>query len=303
MTESIAKTFKPVVESRAFNFFIVGCICITSVSIGLETYPAISERWGRLLSFIDRIILGIFVVEQVVRLLAEGKRPWRYFLDPWNLFDFLIITICLLPLHRSSIAIVRLVRILRVLRLFKTFPRLRIIVNGMIKSLGSVGYIAILLGAHFYIFAVLGVSFFHDADPRHFANLQSTILTLFTVLTLETWPDIMGPSQSVFPSGAPVYFVSFIVIGTMVILNLLVGVIVGSMAEATRESDKEFQERDNKNIHGPILEICRRKAIESHIENLERELRLLKQRVGNKPEISESPSPEQEHQDAKQQQS
>jgi voltage-gated sodium channel len=89
----------------------------------------------------------------------------------------------------------------------------------------------------------------------------------------------MAPSQSVFPSGAPVFFVSFIVIGTMIILNLLVGVVVGSMADATRETDKELQERDNKKIRDTMVDANSRKALESHIENLERELQFLKQRI------------------------
>jgi voltage-gated sodium channel len=273
-----SRTLRKIADSKRFNFFIVGLIVLTSIFIGLDTYPSIRSRWGHLLELIDRIILGIFVLEQVIRLGAEGRRPWRYFLDPWNLFDFLIISLCLLPIGQSSVAIVRLVRVLRVLRLIRTIPKLRMIIHGVISSLGSIGYIAVLLCVHFYLFAVLGVSFFSAVDSVHFADLQTSLLTLFQVLTLENWPDVMAPSKAMHPVGSPLFFIVFIVLGTMIILNLFVGVIVGGMTDASEEIKRESQElkrmKKLQEGNGSPLEI-----VLCHVENVEKEIASLKEQV------------------------
>ncbi|MBI5725502.1 MAG: ion transporter [Planctomycetes bacterium] len=237
----MANKLKLLAESKRFNLFIVGLIVLTSVLIGLDTYPSIAESWGWLINLIDNIILGCFVVEIMIRMGAEGRRPLRYFADPWNVFDFVIVGICLLPIHEQSVAVLRLVRVLRVLRLLKAMPQLRMIIQGMIRSLSSIGYIAILLFIHFYVFAVMGVSFFGRADEVHFGSLQSAMLTLFQVITLENWPDVMQPAREHFPVGGPAFFVVFIVLGTMVIMNLFVGVIVGGMTEAHQEIKKEYE--------------------------------------------------------------
>ncbi|OGV40023.1 MAG: hypothetical protein A2X48_20910 [Lentisphaerae bacterium GWF2_49_21] len=268
-----------IADSKRFNFFIVGLIVLTSIFIGMDTYPSVKERIGGFLELADKIILGIFVLEQLIRIGAEGNKPWRYFLDPWNVFDFIIITICLLPLGQSSVAVVRLVRILRVLRLLKTIPRLRMLVQGMVKSLSSIFYVAILLIVHFYLFSVLGVSFFHNSDPGHFADLQTAFMSLFQVLTLENWPDVMAPSKAVFPVGAQIYFLLYIIIGTMIILNLFVGVIVGSMAEANEEMEKEIKEMQKIRKLQQEGVKSKNELLMNHIENVEKELLSLKDQL------------------------
>jgi len=276
---SFSQKLRRIADSKRFNFTIVGLIVLTSIFIGLDTYPSIRERIGGFLEFADKIILGIFVVEQLIRIGAEGKKPWRYFLDPWNVFDFLIISICLLPVGQSSIAVVRLIRILRVLRLLKTIPRLRMLVQGIVKSLASIFYVAILLIVHFYLFSVLGVSFFHKSDPEHFATLHDAFMSLFQVLTLENWPDVMAPSKAVFPVGAQIYFLLYIIIGTMIILNLFVGVIVGSMAEANEEMEKEIREIQKLRKIQQQGSKSKNDLLMEHIENVEKEMQSLKDQL------------------------
>ncbi len=275
----ITRKLRRIADSKRFNFFIVGLIVITSIFIGLDTYPSVRAEIGGFLELADKIILGIFVLEQLIRIGAEGGRPWRYFLDPWNVFDFCIITICLLPIGESSVAVVRLVRVLRVLRLLKTIPRLRMLVQGIVKSLSSIGYVAALLLVHFYLFSVLGVSFFRESDPGHFANLQTAFMSLFQVLTLENWPDLMAPSKAVFPVGAQLYFLLYIVVGTMIILNLFVGVIVGSMSEANQEMEREIKELERLRRLQQDGGKSRHEILMSHIENVEKELHSLKDQI------------------------
>ena len=235
----LSDKLRSIADSRRFNYFITFLIFLTSFLIGMDTYPSIHDRYGAIIDTVDGFILACFVVEILIRFGAEGLRPWRYFSDPWNIFDFLIVGICLLPLHTGSLAIIRLIRVLRVLRLLKAMPRLRMIVQGMLNSISSIGYIAAMLFMHFYLFAVLGVCFFGDADPVRFGRLHSTMLTLFQVITLENWPDTMHLVRQVFPWWGPAYFIVFIIVGTMVIMNLFIGVIVSSMHEAVQSVKNE----------------------------------------------------------------
>ena len=95
MTAALAK----LVESKGFQNTILAVIVAASVLVGIQTYefssPAIANLMP-LLDIIDKIILWIFVAEVVVKMGAEGSKPWRYFFDPWNVFDFIIVAVCLL---------------------------------------------------------------------------------------------------------------------------------------------------------------------------------------------------------------
>ena len=88
---------KKLVESKPFHHFIVAVIVLAGVVAGLETSPAILEKQGATLLAIDKLILGVFIVEVLLKMAAHGRQPWRYFADGWNVFDFLIVVICLLP--------------------------------------------------------------------------------------------------------------------------------------------------------------------------------------------------------------
>lgn len=265
---------KQVAESKSFNFFITGLILLTSALLGAETYPSVAARFGHAIEGIDRVILGCFVVEILIRMGAEGRRPWRYFRDPWNLFDFSIVAVCLLPLHSQSVAVFRIVRILRVLRLLKAMPRLRMIVQGMMGSLSSIGYVAVLLFMTFYVFAVLGVTTFGAVDPAHFGRLTTTLLTLFQVITLENWPDVMSAVRQAYPVGGPLYFVLFILIGTMVILNLFTGAIVSGMNEAYQDLKRECQGAPADRVPESPLP-----AGADRIEQIHRDIAMLTKRV------------------------
>jgi voltage-gated sodium channel len=245
-------------RARWFNAAIVLAILVASGIVGLLTYPEIEGPYGGVLHAIDTIIIWLFVAEVVIKIGAYGRQPWRYFQDTWNVFDFVIVAVAVLPLHSSFAAVLRLVRILRVLRLVKALPRLRMIVNALIKSFSSMGYVSFLLFLHFYIFASLGVSLFGDNDPLHFGRLERAFLTLFQSLTLDGWTEIMELQQygsagssyyqgqehlivesATFPLVGPIYFVLFVLLGSMIILNLFIGVISNGMAEAQHELEEE----------------------------------------------------------------
>jgi voltage-gated sodium channel len=244
-----------------FQRGVLGLILLSAVIIGLETDAELMRRWGLWLVSIDRAVLALFVVELLVRLGAHWPRPLRFFAEPWNVFDFLIVAVCLMPFHAEYAAVLRLARVLRVLRLISAVPRLQILVSALLRSVPSMGYVAGLLLLLFYVFGVLGVGLFRAADSEHFGSLGMALLSLFQIVTLEGWVDLM---KTQLEAGVPPwvvvpYFVCFILIGTMVMLNLLIGVIINGMEEARQETAeaRDQAEHPEETAEG---ELCRRLA-------------------------------------------
>ena len=249
-------TLRRVAESAGFQHFITAVILLAGLLVGLETYPYMTRNYGGILDGLNALVLWIFVVEIVVKMGAEGTRPYRYFLDPWNVFDFAIVAVCFLPFNASGAAILRLARLLRVLKLVRALPKLQILVSALLKSIPSMGYVSFLLALLFYVYAVAATMFYGANDPIHFGNLQTSMLSLFRAVTLEDWTDLMyiqmygcanygyGGSEalctasSAQPVTAALFFVSFVLIGTMVILNLFVGVIMNGMDESQAEQQQ-----------------------------------------------------------------
>lgn len=152
-------------ESKEFNITIFAVILVAGVSVGIQTDPKLSNNTG--LVILDNVILFIFVIEAIIKIVAQCPKPWRYFLDSWNIFDFVIVTIGIVDLivdtgSENVIVVTRLFRLLRILKVVKFIPQLRIIVTTMFASLPSIGYISILLLLLFYIYGVLGVLLFQD---------------------------------------------------------------------------------------------------------------------------------------------
>ena len=253
---------KRIADSSRFNIFILSTIIFAGILVGIQTYERQVTHIAHILEALDFIILFIFTVEVFIKVFAEGTKPLNYFKDPWNDFDFSIVAVCYLAfltpdLDASFIAVLRLARILRVFKLVTAIPKLQILVGALLRSIPSMGYVGVLLFLLFYIYAAMAVFIYGDNDPVHFENLHLAMLSLFRVVTLEDWTDIMytnmygcdqygydgmeelctNPSAS--PTGAALFFVSFVLIGTMVIMNLFIGVIMTSMEEAKQEANQD----------------------------------------------------------------
>ncbi len=239
---------KQLVESKPFHHAIVAVIVLAGVVAGLETSPAIMAQHGALLLAADKLILGIFVFEAVLKMAAHGRRPWRYFANGWNVFDFLIVVMCLLPVAGPFAAVLRLARALRLFRLVSALPKLQLLVGALLKSLSAMGYVALLLALLFYIYAVTGIHLFGAHDPKNFGSLAAACLSLFRLVTLDNWADLFAAQVAhVAPIKVAIYFVTFIVFGTMIILNLFIGIIMNSMAEMhaeIAERDRAQHERE-----------------------------------------------------------
>jgi voltage-gated sodium channel len=248
-----------IAESAWFHYFVTVVIVLAGLLVGVETSPALVAEHGDLLHLLDRVILGVFVIEIAIKLVAQGSTPWRYFRDPFNCFDFVIVAVTLLPFGAQYVTVLRLLRLLRVLRLVHALPRLQILVSALLKSIPSMAYVGVFLGLLFYVYGVAGVFLFGRNDPAHFGSLGTAMLSLFTVVTLEGWAELMyfqlhgcqafaeGTAAALcqasepHPVAAPIYFITFILFGTMIVLNLFIGVIMNSMQEAAVETARAEQ--------------------------------------------------------------
>ena len=234
--------------------FLITVILINAVTLGLETFPAMMDRAGPLILTIDRICLSIFVAELVARLYALGL---RFFRSGWNVFDFVIIGISLLP-ATGGFSVLRALRILRVLRVISVTPSLRRVVDGLGRALPGMGSVFLLIAIIYYIAAVMATKLFGASFPQWFGSLSITAFTLFQIMTLEGWSgEIVRPVMEVYPY-AWAFFVPFILITTFAVLNLIVGLIVNSMQEAASEDERAVTEVFEAKVLARLDEIDRK---------------------------------------------
>jgi len=225
---------------KGFDATIIVLILFNALILGLETSANITAAYGQWLERGHDIILALFIVEALVKIAAVTPR-WRlYFGDGWNLFDFSIIVLSLVPATGQLAMIARLARLLRVLRLISTIPELRLIVTTLVRSIPSMGHVLMLMSIIFYIYAVAGYHLFHEHDPEHWRSLGISLLTLFRVVTLEDWTDVMYTAMEWHPL-AWIYFVSFVIGGTFVIINLFIAVVLNNLEESKLERLKELE--------------------------------------------------------------
>jgi voltage-gated sodium channel len=277
----IFKIAQKITKNKNFNVFIFLLILFSAILIGIETYPEIASKHRFLLALLDKLIISCFVLEIGLKIVSNGKRPWNFFSDPWNVFDFVIVAVCLIPAGDTHFfAAFRILRVIRILRMITFLPKLRLLIGALVKSIPSMGYIVLLIAILFYVYAIVGVFIFGATDPAHFGDLHHALVTLFKVLTLEGWTDIMnthiyGPVSdgnmqiiSIWPF---LYFASFILIGAMIIMNLFIGVIMNSMQESQNELSQELQEIKLQDTKSEELYI----HIMAKIDELRNEIRTL----------------------------
>jgi voltage-gated sodium channel len=229
------------IESSAVQRIIIALILVNAVTLGLETSDAVMARYGALLTRLDQAILAVFVLEILGKLFAHGL---RFFRQSWNVFDFIVVGIALVP-AAGPLQVLRTLRVLRVLRLISALPRLRFVVEALLHAVPGIGAIGGLLAILFYVFAVMATELFGSSFPDWFGSIGASLYTLFQIMTLESWSmGIVRPVMESFPH-AWLFFVPFILMATFTMLNLFIAVIVNTMQamqDATQGKDREHIE-------------------------------------------------------------
>jgi voltage-gated sodium channel len=215
------------IEAPTVQRFIIGLILLNAATLGMETSPTIMAAIGPVLLAVDRAVLVVFALEIAIKLFAYGA---RFFRDGWNVFDFAIVAIALLP-ATGALSVLRALRILRVLRLLSLVPSMRRVVGALLAALPGMGAIMSVLALVFYVAAVMATKLFGPTNELLFGSIGASMYTLFQVMTLDGWSDsVVRPVLENNPY-AWTFFLPFIVITSFAVLNLFIGIIVNSLQE------------------------------------------------------------------------
>lgn len=256
------------VESVAFERFITAVIAVNAVTLGLETWPPAMQLAGPVLLALDTLALAIFTIEIGLKLAVYRGRFFRH---SWNVFDFTVVAIALIP-SAGPLSVLRALRILRALRLISIVPQMRTVVGALFRALPGMGAIVAVLLLLFYVAAVMTTKLFGERFPQWFGSIGESMYTLFQVMTLESWSmGIVRPVMDAYPF-AWAFFVPFIIITSFAVLNLFIALIVNSM-QSVHERSLEVAEAEARHAHDE------REALSGQIAELAAEIRDLRRQL------------------------
>jgi len=224
---------KNVVELKKFQFVVFVIIILNAVILGLETSPEIQQNYGSLLDVADSICLGLFVIELLCKIIAyKGS----FFKSGWNWFDLLVVVGSFVTTidGLASMRVIRLLKEIRALRLISGLKTLQVIVSAIIKCVPSVFFTSLLLLVLYYVYAIVGVNAFGQSSPEYFDSIGTAMISLFQLMILDDWGGMMRLVSGVHPH-AWIYFISFVVLSAIIMLNVVVGIAVKFFADAYRE--------------------------------------------------------------------
>ena len=263
-SSQIRKELSIWLERAPVQRFIIALIVLNGAILGIQTSAGLVEYFDPWLSLLDQLILAVFVLEIVLKLIASGREFFRSY---WNLFDFFVVAIALIPAS-GPFAVLRVLRVLRLLRLISVVPRLRFVVETLLHAIPGIASIGVLILIIFYVFAVVATGLYGAAFPDWFGSLGRSMFTLFQIMTLESWSmGVVRPVMQVFPF-AWIFFVLFILVATFTMLNLFIGIIVETMQTLHAKSDEDKQNQRKAEGDGPALVIDEIRGLREEIARL-----------------------------------
>jgi len=252
-THSWFDAIKRVERSVVFQGFIISVIVVAALTVGAKTYP-LPYGIDKAINYLDTFITVFFLLEISLRFLASESKV-RFFKEPWNIFDMVIVVGSLVPISDTDMVLVaRLLRVFRVLRLVSIIPDLRFLINALFKAIPKMGYIALLMFIIFYIFGAVGSIFFQGVNDKLWGNIAISMLTLFRIATFEDWTDVMYETMEVYPLSW-IFYIVFIFLTAFVFLNMMVGVVLDVMTRETAAQDQENQENNHQALVEQISQL------------------------------------------------
>lgn len=217
---------------------IVALIAINAIMMGIATFDLVDndKELSEIFETVDTVFLCIFTVELALQFFYHG---FHLFLDGWLIFDFVII---LVSWMFSSVQIIRAFRIFRALRLVTRIKVMKNLVAALFEVMPRMAAISLLMMLIFYIFAVMFTQLFRtmyangETDVDYFSRLDSTLFTLFQIMTLDAWADIARDVMDTH-KWAWLPFIVFVVISGFIVVNLFIAVICDAVG-ALHDDDK-----------------------------------------------------------------
>jgi voltage-gated sodium channel len=275
----IAAACGRVVESSWFDPLMLSIIAINAVTLGLETYDSIDAAIGDWLHLANGVILGLFVVELLLRMAAFADHPRDFFRSGWNVFDFVVIGASFVPGVRENATLLRLVRLLRIVRAVRLLPDLRVLTVAVGRSIPGVASLAAITLLLVYVYGMLGWLIFHEHDPANFEDIGQSMVTMFVLLTLENLPVYIARGQEL-SNWTLLFYVSYVLVASFLIFNLFIGIVINSMEEARaielHRAERELlndDTADDEHAHAVVLEE-RLRALRAAVDELEQEVRV-----------------------------
>lgn len=239
--------FVAIRSNKIFEMAVVTIIILSAMMIGATTYD-IDPHWMSLLRWMDIAVTLFFLVELVIRMVAEARLR-DFFRKGWNIFDFVIVTASLIPIDETELVLLaRLLRIFRMLRLVSMIPEMRILMDALLKAIPRIGYVVLLMFIIFYIYGAIGSLLFEKINPVLWGDISIAMLTLFRVATFEDWTDVMYETMEVYPFSWA-FYLTFIFLTAFVFLNMMIGVVLDVMQEEHEKQNREEGEGAAGEIH------------------------------------------------------
>ncbi|XP_061861204.1 sodium channel protein type 2 subunit alpha-like isoform X10 [Colius striatus] len=268
-----------IVTKQAFDITVMVFICLNMVTMMIETDEQ-SKLMEDILYWINLVFVVLFTGECVFKLFSLR---YYYFTIGWNIFDFVVVILSIVGMFLSEVIekyfvsptlfrVVRLARIGRILRLIKGAKGIRTLLFALMMSLPALFNIGLLLFLVMFIYAIFGMSSFayvkREAgidDMFNFETFGNSMICLFQITTSAGWdgllapilnsgepdcdPNKVHPGSSVKgdcgnPSVGIFFFVSYIIISFLVVVNMYIAVILENFSVATEESAEPLSEDD-----------------------------------------------------------
>jgi voltage-gated sodium channel len=267
------KPLQRLVDSAGFTAAVVFVILANAVVLGLQTYPGLERRHGDTLDLLNGLFLVFFVVEILLRIASYLPRPWRFFLDGWNVFDFVAVGLAFVPGLQRNSTVLRLARLARIVRVAHLLPDVRVLITAVIRSLPPLASMGILTTLILFVYGMIGWQLFGAEQPQQWGTIGEAMLTLFVMLTLEDFPQYMERGMEIHP-WSWVFFVSFILVAAFVVINVFIGIVLNSMEEARElERRKRLAPGDGGILGvGPAPVAERIQILRAALDELEQEL-------------------------------
>ncbi|MFF5444164.1 ion transporter [Streptomyces sp. NPDC012888] len=243
----IATRCRTIVQDPAFGLAVFLLILANAAVLGVETYRGVALAYRQELLVVEQLFLALFTLELLLRAGACADRPKEFLRDPWHLFDLAVLVSAFVPLVWDDSTVLRLLRLARVLRTARFLPQLQVMLVAMGRSLPGTLSFAFIGGLVLYVYAMVGWICFSEADPEKYGSLGRAGLTLLLLTTLDGLSDAVREGLA-FSRFTLLYYASYALIASFLLVNMLIGVVIGSFEEA-REIERE--ERRKAKQSGP----------------------------------------------------
>lgn len=252
----VQKFFDRIRSNKVFEIFVVAVILFSAVMIGANSYN-LDGRIVQVMGVLDLAVTLFFLFELTIRFLGEPEKR-SFFRHGWNVFDTLIVTVSLVPIDESELALLgRLIRIFRVLRMVSIVPELRVLVNSLLRALPQLGYVCLLMFIIFYIYAAIGTSLFRSVNPVLWGDIAVSLLTLFRVMTFEDWTDVMYETIEAGFGWSWIYYLSFIFLTAFAFLNMIIGIVVKVLEDEHERERNALAEAHEGSVEPSLYDIQR----------------------------------------------